>query len=201
MKLGIFGGSFNPIHNGHLAMAQAAKEQHGLDRVLFVPAGQPPHKRADLAPKEDRLEMVRLAIAGREGFEASSIEVDRPGVSYTVDTLEALRRALHSAELYFIVGEDSIPELPGWRDAPRILRLARIVAVNRPGCKARFHPEDFPGVPEEVLQRLEADRVTMPPSPQESRRIREAARRCELITGQVPAAVEKYIVKRGLYRE
>ena len=200
-KLGILGGSFNPIHNGHLAMADAARAAHGLDRVLFVPAGRPPHKGADLAPAEDRLEMVRLALEGREGLEPSAIEVARPGTSYTytVDTLEELRRLHPEAELFFILGEDSIPELPGWRSAPRILELARIVAVNRAGSRAHFREGDFPGVAPEVIARLEADRVTMPPAPEESRRIREALRRGESVEGQVPLPVAQYIEKRGLY--
>src|SRR5262245_58651421 len=110
MKLGILGGSFNPVHFGHLAMAEAARRAHGLDRVLLVPAAQPPHKREDLAPAEDRLAMVRLAVEGREGLEASGLELERPGPSFTVDTLAELRRRLPAAELYFIIGADSIPE-------------------------------------------------------------------------------------------
>ncbi len=199
-KLGILGGSFNPIHNGHLAMAEAARAAHGLDRVLFVPAGRPPHKGADLAPAEDRLEMVRLALQGREGFEASPLEVERPGTSYTVDTLEELRRLQPEAELFFILGEDSIPELPGWRSAPRILHLARIVAVNRAGSRAHFRKGDFPGVTPEVIARLEADRVTMSPAPEESRRIRDAIRRGEPIDGMVPRRVAELIRTRGLYQ-
>ncbi|HVR76522.1 MAG TPA: nicotinate-nucleotide adenylyltransferase [Planctomycetota bacterium] len=200
MKLGILGGSFTPIHNGHLAMADAVRRAHGLDRVIFVPAGRPPHKRADLAPPADRLEMVRLATKGREGVEASGIEIERPGTSYTVDTLEAFRALHPGAELYFIIGEDSVPELPGWREPARILELARIVAVNRPGPPTTFRAEAFPGVPRDVIDRLEKDRVHMPPSPVESTRIREAVARGETISGSVPGAVEAYIRRHGLYR-
>jgi nicotinate-nucleotide adenylyltransferase len=200
MKIGILGGSFNPIHNGHLAMAEAALRAHGLDRVIFVPAGRPPHKRSDLAPAADRLEMVRLATRGREGVEASGIEIERPGTSYTVDTLEAFRALYPGAELYFIIGEDSVPELPGWREPARILALARIVAVNRPGPPATFKPEAFPGVPRDVIDRLEKDRVRMTPSPIESTRIREAVERGEPISAWVPGAVEAYIRRQGLYR-
>lgn len=200
MKLGILGGSFNPIHNGHLAMAEAARRAHGLDRVIFVPAGRPPHKRTDLAPAADRLEMVRLATRGREGVEASGMEIERPGMSYTVDTLEAFRALYPGTELYFIIGEDSVPELPGWREPARILDLARIVAVNRPGPTAIFKAESFPGVPRDVIDRLEKDRVRMPPSPVESTRIREAVAHGDSIAGLVPDAVEAYIHRHGLYR-
>ena len=200
MKLAVLGGSFNPIHVGHLAMARAAREARALDRVLFVPASRPPHKRNDLAPAEDRLEMVRLAVEGEEGFVASDLEVVRPGVSYTVDTLEELRRRHPGAELFFILGEDSIPELPGWKMAPRILELARVLAVNRPGDRHSFRPEDYPGVAPEVIERLERDRVEMVPCPVESRTIRERLHRGESIEGMVPAKVAEYIVRRGLYR-
>ena len=132
MKLGVLGGSFNPIHNGHLAMAEAVREAHALDLVLFVPAGRPPHKQEDLAPAEDRYRMVVLAIEWREGFAASDLETSRPGPSYTVETLQELHRRNPGAEIFFIMGEDSISEFPGWREPERILELARVVAVNRP---------------------------------------------------------------------
>ncbi|MBI4604353.1 MAG: nicotinate (nicotinamide) nucleotide adenylyltransferase [Planctomycetes bacterium] len=201
VRLGVLGGSFNPVHAGHIAMALAARKAHGLDRVLLVPSARPPHKREDLAPAEDRFEMVRLAVEGFEGLEASRIELDRPGPSYTVDTLEELRRLHPGVELFFILGEDSIPELPTWRRADRILEIARVVAVNRPGCAAAFRPQDFPRVPAAVLARLEADRVAMPPCPAESRRVRELLRQ-GLPAGQhVPAKVSEHIRRRGLYRE
>jgi nicotinate-nucleotide adenylyltransferase len=199
VKLGILGGSFNPIHNGHIAMAEAARAAHGLDRVFLVPAGRPPHKREDLAPAEDRLEMTRIAVKGHEGLEASSIEVERPGTSYTVDTLEELKRRWPDAELYFILGADSVPELPSWKSSRRVLELARIVAVNRPGSSARIGPETLPGVAPDVLARLEADRVTMAPSTCESRRIREAIRSGRPVSDQLPAAVEELIRRKRLY--
>jgi len=198
-KLGILGGTFNPIHNGHLAMAAAARKAQALDTVLFVPSARPPHKDQELAAVEDRFEMVRLAVSGHDGFEVSDIEVARSGVSYTVDTLEALQSLHPDAELFFIIGEDSIPELPGWRQTRRILELARVVAVNRPGSSATYCAESFPGVPPATLTRLEQDRVVMTPSPLESRRIREALRDGRSIKGQVPDGVARYIERRGLY--
>lgn len=200
MKLGILGGSFNPIHLGHLAMAGAAMAAHGLDRVIFIPAGSPPHKRLDLAPAADRLEMVRLAIRGREGFEASGIEVERPGRSYTVDTLEKIAGLHPDAELFFILGEDSLLELPGWREPERILRLARVAVVNRPGSERVDPARLFPRVAPGILERIGADRVDMPPSPIDSTRIREDIRAGRSVADRVPPAVAAYIRERSLYR-
>lgn len=181
-------------------MAHAARLAHGLERVLLVPARKPPHKAEAAASPEDRLAMARLAAEGEEGLEASPVEIERPGPSYTVDTLEALQPRYPGADLFFILGEDSIPDFSGWKDARRILDLARIVAVNRPGWSAVFHPDSLPGVPPEVLRRLERDRVTMPGVPFESRRIREAVRAGRPFEDAVPAAVAEYIRSRRLYR-
>lgn len=200
MKLGVLGGSFNPIHNGHLAMAEAVREAHALDLVLFVPAGRPPHKQEDLAPAEDRYRMVVLAIEGREGFAASDLETSRPGPSYTVETLQELHRRNPGAEIFFIMGEDSISEFPGWREPERILELARVVAVNRPGHRASFRPEDFPRLPRALIERLERDRVQIEPSPLESTRLREDVRNGLSIAESVPPGVAEYIERRGLYR-
>jgi nicotinate-nucleotide adenylyltransferase len=199
MKIGVLGGSFDPIHAGHLAIAEAARDRHGLDRVLVVPAGVPPHKRGELAPAADRLTMVRLAIEGRPGLEASDIEIRRPGPSYTVDTLEELKRAHPDAELFFIMGADSLGEFFGWRNTRRILELARIVTVTRPGWQGDIDPASFPGVPAEAIGRMAADRVEIPGVAAESKRIREAVRRGEPIDAEVPPSVAEYIRRRGLY--
>jgi nicotinate-nucleotide adenylyltransferase len=200
MKIGILGGSFDPIHAGHLAIAEAARERHGLEKVLLIPAGRPPHKPGDLAPAADRLAMLRLAVEARPGLEASDIEIQRPGPSYTVDTLEHLARAVPEADLFFIIGVDSLHEFFGWRSAKRILELARIVTVTRPGWRADFDPASFPGVPAEAIRRIEADRVEIPGVAAESTRIREAVRRGESIDRDVPAKVADYIRRHGLYR-
>lgn len=199
-KLGILGGTFNPIHYGHLAIARAAQKAHALERVLFVPAARPPHKATDLAPAADRLAMVQLAVATEENLEASAIEIDRPGVSYTVDTLEELSRRYAGSELFFIVGADSVPELRSWWRLARILELARLVVVNRQGCAAELAREDFPGIPQAVLDRCERDAVYMEPVPLSSTLIREAARRGETLAGKVPVEVEHFLTEHGLYR-
>ncbi|MGQ9588952.1 MAG: nicotinate-nucleotide adenylyltransferase [Planctomycetota bacterium] len=200
MRLGILGGSFNPVHCGHLAVARAARDAHRLDRVLFVPAGRPPHKREELAPPEHRLAMVRLAIEGIPEFAASDIETARRGTTYTVDTLEELRRREPGAELFFVMGEDSVAEFWKWKEPERILALARVVVVNRPGAQGRFLREEYPGVPESVLDRIERDRVFMADCPIEARAIRDAVRSGASIEGMVPPRVAEYIAEHGLYR-
>jgi nicotinate-nucleotide adenylyltransferase len=198
-KLGVLGGTFDPIHRGHLAMARAALEERGLDRVLLVPSAVPPHKDEPGAAALERLAMVRLAAAGDPRLAPCDLEVRRGGTSYTYLTLEELRRRHPRAELFFIIGEDSIAELPRWRNAPRILELAEILTLPREGRSGAFRPEDFPGVPPEILARCEANRLHMPLVPIASRDIRRAIRDGRDISKDVPEAVAEYIRSKGLY--
>jgi nicotinate-nucleotide adenylyltransferase len=141
LRIGIFGGTFDPVHNVHLRIARAARDRVGLDRVLFVVAATPPHKRDEVvASAEDRLAMVRAATQGEEGFEASRIEMDRPGPSYTVDTVRALAEAHPGARLYLIIGYDAALDLPRWRDPRAILKRARLIVVRRPECDSALDP-------------------------------------------------------------
>ena len=198
-RIGVLGGTFDPIHRGHLAMARAASAARDLDRVLVVPAASPPHKSTVAATPEERLEMVRLATRGEDRIEPCDIEIARGGPSYTVDTLEELRRRHPGAALSFIIGADSVGELPRWRDAPRILELAEILTVPRPGASARFTPELFPGVPPEILERCERNRLDVEPVAVASRDIRRAVARGEPIDDVVPPAVAAYIRAHRLY--
>jgi nicotinate-nucleotide adenylyltransferase len=133
VRIGILGGTFDPIHNGHLAIAEEARAALGFERVLLVPAARQPLKRGEhCAEPHQRLEMARLACLGNPAFEVSPIEIERAGPSYTVDTLEALH-ATGSSELHFIVGADAAADLYRWRAARRVVALARIVVVGRPG--------------------------------------------------------------------
>ena len=126
-RTALFGGSFNPIHGGHLLLADEVREALALDRVLFMPAALPPHKaRQQLAPAVDRFAMVALATAGHPAFDVSDLELRRPGPSYTVDTVEALR-AGGADELFVLVGSETFLDLLSWKDAPRLARLARLV--------------------------------------------------------------------------
>src|SRR5215207_7346871 len=139
MRLGLFGGSFNPIHYGHLGMARDAREKLQLDRVLFIPTGDPPHKQEGaLAPANDRYEMVRLAITGEPSFDLSDVELRRTGKSYSIDTVRQLRRQYHpSAELYFLIGLDAFLDFPSWREPLALLQACRFVVISRPGQSFR----------------------------------------------------------------
>jgi nicotinate-nucleotide adenylyltransferase len=133
MRIGIFGGTFNPIHYGHLRSAEEVREAQEFDRVLFVPAATPPHKgRAELAAAEQRFAMVRRAVAGHPHFRASRIEIDRPGRSYSVDTLDALRRRHPAARLGFILGLDAFREIGTWKEPERLFGLCDVIVTSRP---------------------------------------------------------------------
>ena len=135
MRLGILGGTFDPVHYGHLLLAEYAREQCELDQVRFVPAACAPHKTQNtITPAQMRLEMLNLAISGQEAYAVSTLEIDRGGISYTVDTLEEIHRELPGAEVFLIVGADSLSELPTWREPQRICELATPVVVRRYGA-------------------------------------------------------------------
>jgi nicotinate-nucleotide adenylyltransferase len=133
-RLGVFGGTFNPVHLGHMIMAQDAMEAFDLSRVMFVPCACPPHKSdAGLAPAAHRLAMLEAAIEGDLRFEVSDLELQRGGISYTIDTLRAVAADHPGVELYFIIGADSLVELHLWREIEALLGLCRIVTIARPG--------------------------------------------------------------------
>lgn len=196
-RTAVFGGSFNPIHYGHLLLADEVVEALDLDRVLFVPAAVPPHKSsAYLAPAPDRYEMVRLATAGHPKFEVSDVELRRAGPSYTVDTLAELR--IPRADLFLIVGSETFLDLLTWREPRRIAALARLVVVPRVG--SAFDPESAAAqkVVREIGQEPLIVRATsLPISASElRRRVREG----RSVAYRVPDSVAAYVRARGLYR-
>jgi nicotinate-nucleotide adenylyltransferase len=146
MKLGIFGGSFDPVHLGHLLVAQAAIEELALDRLFFVPAARSPFK-PDSRPAPDavRLQLLRLALAGQSSCEVDPQEVERGGVSYTVNTLRDYAAKFSQAELFYLIGADNAPGLDGWREAGELAKLAEFVAVPRPGGGSAVFPPPFRG--------------------------------------------------------
>lgn len=196
MRLGLFGGTFDPIHLGHLILAEACREFCALDRVWFVVAGAPPHKRGDRTAVADRLEMVRIAIAGHPAFEVSEIEAQRPGPHYSVETLEQIRRERPGDDLFFLIGADSLRDLPTWREPAQIATLATIVVVNRPGIDPTLLvalPDFGPGThPLRV--------VDIPPVGIASTDLRRRASEGRSVRYQVPRGVEAYIVAQALYR-
>src|ERR1700704_3009757 len=133
MRIGVLGGTFDPIHFGHLAVAKAAIERAHIDRLLFVPSAQPPHRTAAVAPAEDRFAMTNLAVQGEPRFEVSDVEVRRGGRSYTVDTLNELHRAFPNDELFLILGWDAARLFRTWHEPERVRKLASVVIVDRPG--------------------------------------------------------------------
>jgi nicotinate-nucleotide adenylyltransferase len=146
MKLGIYGGSFDPVHLGHLLVAQAAIEELGLDRLFFVPAAQSPFKTENkIAPAEIRLKLLRLALAGKSNCEIDDQEIRRGGISYSIETLRDYAKKFPSAQLFYLIGADNISKLNEWREAGELAKLAEFVAVPRPGQIAAEFPKPFRG--------------------------------------------------------
>ncbi len=212
-RVAVLGGSFNPIHYGHLLLADEILEQLGLDRVLFVPAAAPPHKpTAQLAPAADRFEMVRLAIAGQARFAVSDVELRRSGPSYTVDTLEAL--AVGGDTLFLVVGSETFLDLLSWREPRRVARLARLIVVPRTG--SAFDPDS--AAAQKVLREIgveggfvHADAGTGAPAPGvviahvtslplSGSELRRRVQEGRSLAFRMPPAAIDYIRARGLYR-
>jgi nicotinate-nucleotide adenylyltransferase len=146
MKLGIFGGSFDPVHLGHLLVAQAAVEELGLDRLFFIPAAQSPFKpESKPAPDVVRQQLLRLALAGKTNCEIDDQEIRRGGISYTVDTLGDYAKRFSGAKLFYLIGADHVPKLNEWRAPAELARLAEFVAIPRPGGPAAVFPPPFHG--------------------------------------------------------
>lgn len=201
MRLGILGGTFDPVHYGHLLMAEMAREQRRLDQVWFVPAAVPPHKQgAQVSSPRQRIDMLELAIAGHAPFFVSSVEIDRGGVSYTVDTLAALREEDPTRELFLIVGADSLDDLPNWREPERIVDLAAVVACGRPGFQLNVEPL-IGRLSARHIEAIRSHRVEMPLIGLSSSEIRRRVGAGLSIRFQTPRAVQKYIETRGLYRD
>lgn len=202
MRLGIFGGSFDPIHYGHLILAEYCRENCDLDRVWFVPASISPHKQSR-RPASDtaRVEMLKLAIAGHHAFEVSRIELDRGGVSFSVDTLETIHAQQPSADLFFMMGADSLVDFAAWRSPQRICELAIPLVVARPGSGPPDLERIAPFVDDERLAAIRACQFIMPQIGLSSSEIRMRAAAGKSIRYQTPRAVEKYIETHNLYRE
>ncbi|MGB9618929.1 MAG: nicotinate-nucleotide adenylyltransferase [Armatimonadota bacterium] len=196
--IGLMGGTFDPVHVGHLILAQEAREQLGLDEVLFIPAREPPHKPGQVvASVDDRLQMVKLATRDEEYFVCSRVELDRAGPSYTIDTIKEMRRLLgQSARMYLLMGADEARDLMSWRDPYGIQELVTIVVADRPGCSFQSARKRLP---EDLARKLV--RLKMPGVDISSTQIRERVRSGRSIKYLVPRDVEQYILENGLYKE
>jgi nicotinate-nucleotide adenylyltransferase len=197
MRLGVFGGTFDPVHTGHLVAAETAREAAALDSVMFVPAGEPWLKDGEVAGgKQDRMRMVELATEGNERFLASDMELQRPGPTYSADTLEELRGRRPGDELYLIVGMDALGDFGRWSRPDRVLELARLVAVARPGHSGLDRAQLDAIMPDRASDVIVAKGPLIGIS---STDVRRRLARGASIRYLVPTAVEGYIYEHGMY--
>jgi nicotinate-nucleotide adenylyltransferase len=202
MRLGIFGGTFDPVHYGHLLLAECCREQCHLDAVWFLPAAVPPHKReAELSTAEHRVEMLELAVAGHPAFAVCRYEIDRGGVNYTFETLEHFRAEDPSRELFFLLGADTFADLPNWRQPEKILESALPVVVRRPGAGEIDFAVLTPFASAERIGQIRGSQVEMPEIGISGTEIRRRAAVGTSIRYRTPKAVEKYIETKRLYRK
>jgi nicotinate-nucleotide adenylyltransferase len=213
-KIGLFGGTFNPIHLGHLRAAEEISDFFALDRMIFIPSSDPPHKEKEEIPAAPlRAEMVRLAVSDNPRFALSGVELDRPGKSYSIETIEDFRRELGAGtHLYFIVGLDAFLEINGWKDYASLFGLCHFVVMTRPGFEKKLSREDLPvELADEFCYDTQkggyVHRSGFLVYPAEitgldisSTRIREFLRKGNSIRYLVPPAVEAFIQTNHLYR-
>ena len=199
-RLGIFGGSFDPVHQGHLVLAESCRKQAALDQVWFIPAAHQPLKpQGPQATSTQRLVMLQLACAVHEAFRISDIELRRGGVSYTVDTLQAVHDEQTGAELFFLMGADSLADLPQWHLPADICQLATPLVVHREGSSEPDFEVLRNLVSPERLATIHASQVEMPETPISSSQIRAAVAKGDKWQELVPPAVAQYIEQQGLY--
>ena len=202
MRWGLFGGTFDPVHYGHLLLAECCREGCGLDAVRFLPAAVPPHKQdRPLAPAKMRIEMLQLAIAAEPAFSVDCYETDRGGVNYTVDTLAHFSEASPHAELFFLLGADMLHDLPAWRQPERICQLALPIVVRRGGvAEPDFGCLDGIATPKRIEQ-CRRHQVRMPEIGLSSTEIRRRVAAGQSIRYHTPRAVEEYIRTHALYTQ
>jgi nicotinate-nucleotide adenylyltransferase len=203
MRLGLFGGSFNPVHIAHLLQARDVLEQFGLDRIDFVVSAKPPHKLdrlEQLAAGEHRVAMLKLAVSGHPEFSVSRVELDREGPSYTIDTVQWYRKNHEGAELFWILGSDNLPELHQWKDAERLFQFCHIIVVQRPGFeRVEMTPENL-HFPQPICDALQEGRVSVRVLDVNSTEIRKRVLQDQDISWLVPEQVARYIEDNGLYQ-
>lgn len=197
-RLGVLGGTFDPLHCGHLALAEAGRDQLGLGCVLFVPAGDPPHKPSQpMSSAQHRGMMVAMVVGDYEGYTLSRADLDRPGPHYTADLLAILRHTYPNAELYFLMGSDSLRQFPAWHHPARIVAQARLAVLRRPNWEADVQALEWavPGIREHLVW-LEGAPLDISGT-DIRRRVREGLPIGDL----VPPSIEAYIHKHDLYRD
>lgn len=199
-SLGILGGTFDPIHFGHMVAAECVRDALNLNRVIFMPAARPPHKElSGVLDSHHRYTMVELAINNNDTFAISAMELERKGLSYTVETISACRQLYPKAEIYFILGTDALLMINTWRDLPRLLQLCHFVLVTRPGYQLDRRDERFRHVPDLLWEKTII--LPIPGLFLSSSDIRRRVAEGKTIKYLVPAAVERYIIEHNLYRD
>lgn len=187
MRIGILGGTFNPIHIGHLILAEEAREKLQLDKIIFIPTYLPAHKNnSDIAAAGDRYRMIKLAIKKNIYFSVSDIEIKRNGLSYTIDTLKEFKKIYPKDELYFIIGSDLLKYLDDWKDLPEIINMVKFIVATRPGYPLEKIPSNISTVP---IRAVDVSAFE----------IRKAIKENKSFRYLVPEAVYKYIIKNKLY--
>jgi nicotinate-nucleotide adenylyltransferase len=202
-RLGILGGSFDPPHRGHLAMARAARRARELDHVLWVPAARPPHKpERELVAGAERVRMLELLLVGDEASSIWTVELERAGPSYTVDTVRALRAEVPDAALHLVLGTDNLPGLPSWREAAALLALVEPVVIPRSGSPAE--PPELTALGEDGRARVVAGLVETAPVDVSSSEVRAllaaGADDAPALADALPEALREYVLARGFYR-
>lgn len=198
-RIGIMGGTFDPIHYGHLVAAEEARWQFGLEKVIFIPAGHPPHKVSrKISDARHRLAMTRLAIESNPFFTASAIEIERPGLSYTINTVRDMRNTYPLADIYFITGADAVLEILSWKHIDELLDQCCFIAAKRPGYRLGRLKAKLPGLRRGQLKRITV--IEVPALAISSTDIRQRVQTGRPIKYLLPEAVERYIREQGLYR-
>lgn len=194
MQTLIFGGTFDPIHTGHLVLAELARESLEAERVLFIPTFRPPHKNPSMTPPEARFEMVKLSIEGNCHFEVSDIEIAREGPSYTIDTLRVLKeqKKIDLDSSYFLIGGDSLNEFHTWKNWREIIEMCPLAVVRRPGCSLEGPPEAIDGA--KILDQLPLLEIS-------STEIRNRIRQGKTIRYMVGESVRRFIQEKELYKK
>lgn len=218
MKIGILGGTFNPVHLGHVLLALEVREKLKLNEILFIPTGDPPHKTSQvLASAKDRYEMVKLAIAGYPFFKVSSMEIDRKNKSYTIDTVRELKARKPGDDFYFIIGLDAFMDIGSWKESSALLNLIHFIVVSRPGSNFRDLAKmpGFESASAASLKALDEEQIFqyefspgnglsivllwIEPVPVSSSEIRENIRKGKLDNKFLPDPVKSYIIKKKVF--
>ncbi|WP_347488049.1 nicotinate-nucleotide adenylyltransferase [Desulfoscipio sp. XC116] len=198
-RIGLMGGTFDPIHHGHLVAAEEARCQFGMEKVIFIPTGKPPHKTGrDISPPEHRLEMTEKAVSSNPYFTISDLEIQREGLSYTIDTVRAMKELYAGWEMFFITGSDAVLEILAWKNVDGLLKECFFVAATRPGFQLGSVSHKLGHLPEGSLAKIKT--IEVPALAISSTDIRNRVRQGRPIKYLLPEAVEKFIYQNNLYQ-